>query len=427
MDAEVAAAQRDAKLAKWKGVSAKYPGVRMYLVRDGKDGWAERYQYRVVVEQSDGTKKEAKEGGFTTPTAAAKARRAVEQVSDQGKYADPGKYTVETWLAEWLDGDVVLKDTRKDFYRYLIRLYVAPRIGSVPLGRLTSTRIGAFMNELRKNGRKNGTGVSHGTARLVFAMLRVGLQAAVDREPALLPSNPADRNRKKIKPGAKRARTIEWWDEDELGRFLRWAWKNAPKDDALFWEVIAATGLRKSEALALRWEDVHLADGYLSVTSGKSKPDSEPRKRAVPLKGHALGALRTYKARRSADSEGELTKAGKRVFADENGYSVPPGAATARFTRAVARARRELGEDQLRRLHGLHGLRHTAASIFIVRRLPLPYIAEILGHSFRMLTETYAHIIPPADGYGAGDVMASLMAGLDDTGIELALAGPEAG
>jgi len=114
------------------------------------------------------------------------------------------------------------------------------------------------------------------------------------------------------------------------------------------------------------------------------------------------------------------------VFTDDNGQAIPDPVVTKRFNYAQKRCRRDLGltTDDLRQLHGVHGLRHTAASIMILRRLPLPYIAQILGHSVKVLTEVYAHIIPPADGFSAADVLdsaAALPAGGNGVGMGLAL------
>ena len=114
------------------------------------------------------------------------------------------------------------------------------------------------------------------------------------------------------------------------------------------------------------------------------------------------------------------------VFTDDNGQAIPDPVVTKRFNYAQKRCRRDLGltTDDLRQLHGVHGLRHTAASIMILRRLSLPYIAQILGHSVKVLTEVYAHIIPPADGCSAADVLdsaAALPAGGNGVGMGLAL------
>jgi integrase len=57
---------------------------------------------------------------------------------------------------------------------------------------------------------------------------------------------------------------MQAWTAPELGRFLRWADAQDP-DLAMGWRLPAATGVRRGEALALRWRDVDLDAGRLAV------------------------------------------------------------------------------------------------------------------------------------------------------------------
>jgi integrase len=389
-------------------------------------GW--RFQYRTTVKQSDGTKKPVAKGGFATPRAATQALRKLQVTSDEGKYADPGKYTAGSWLAEWLDSNVELaaKPARKEFYANLIRLYLA-EIKDKPLGELTSTCIGQLMVRLLKRGKQNGKGLAPGTARLVYGILSQALDAAVNREPALLAANPAKKNPKTTKPQALRTRSVEWWDAEQLGIFLGWARKQCHYEDVVLWTVVAATGLRKAEALSLQWRHIHLDSGSIAVQYGKAAHDGEPRKRNVPLGPNAAEVLREYKAKRNVMGGKLLAGPGAFVFGNDNGDPLRPHATATMFTRAVIRCRRDLGltDGELRPLHGIHGLRHTAASIMIADRLPLPYVASVLGHTIDVLTDVYAHVIPPANGFGTGvlDAAVAIRPGQNDLGIDLALAG----
>ena len=66
---------------------------------------------------------------------------------------------------------------------------------------------------------------------------------------------------------------MQAWTAAELGRFLGWA-EAYDRDLAMGWRLLAATGMRRGEALALRWRDVDLDAGRLAVrrSVGVGKP-----------------------------------------------------------------------------------------------------------------------------------------------------------
>ncbi|WP_369134966.1 hypothetical protein [Modestobacter sp. I12A-02662] len=106
----------------------------------------------------------------------------------------------------------------------------------------------AWMRTLETSGRADGRGgLSARTVRYVYTILRSALGDAVKH--GRLPTNPTDRS---TPPSPSEARPPETqaWTADELGRFLRWAEARDP-DLAMDWRLLAATGMRRGEALAL--------------------------------------------------------------------------------------------------------------------------------------------------------------------------------
>src|SRR4051812_6239912 len=123
--------------------------------------------------------------------------------------------------------------------------------------------------------------------------------------------NPTDRS---TPPSPSQARPPEMqaWTAGELGRFLCWAEARDP-DLAMGWRLLAATGMRRGEALALRWRDVDLDAGRLQVRRSlgvvKSKGDGEQlvegrtktgQARVVDIDRDTVAALCAYRATRAS-------------------------------------------------------------------------------------------------------------------------------
>jgi integrase len=143
---------------------------------------------------------------------------------------------------------------------------------------------------------------------------------------------------------------------------------------ATLFGLLACTGLRIAEALALTRADVDLTGGMLTVRAGK-----RGRTRLVPLHPSALSPLRDYAARR--DHYG-----GKAFFRTDRSDRVSYNAAHSTF----ARLRRQLAwtAHGRTRLPRIHDLRHR----MVVRRIQtwhaqsvdvdakIPALATYLGH-----------------------------------------------
>jgi integrase len=113
-------------------------------------------------------------------------------------------------------------------------------------------------------------------------------------------------------PSEARPPEMQAWTAPELARFLRWADAQDP-DLALGWRLLAATGMRRGEALALRRRDVDLDAGRLAVRRSvgvvKAKgagerlvkgPTKTGRTRVVDLDSGTVAALRAYRPGRSS-------------------------------------------------------------------------------------------------------------------------------
>jgi integrase/recombinase XerC len=143
------------------------------------------------------------------------------------------------------------------------------------------------------------------------------------------------------------------------------------RDRALL-ELLYSSGLRVSELCALRWHDLDLDEGQVTVLGKGSK------QRVVPVGSHARAALAAWRAEQGA-------KADAPVFPGRGGKPISP--------RAVQLRLRQIAQRQglFKRVHP-HLLRHTFASHVLESSGDLRGVQELLGHADLGTTQIYTHL-----------------------------------
>jgi integrase len=179
--------------------------------------------------------------------------------------------------------------------------------------------------------------------------------------------------------------------------------------NAARWTVALAVGLRQSEALGLRWSDVDLDNGTLSVRRGLHRvrgqgliyeePKADRSRRTLALPAQLVDALRAHRAAQLEEriTAGPLWQDHDLVFAQPNGRPIERKS----DWRAWKTLLREAGVREIR----LHDGRHTAATLLLAEGVHPRVVMEVLGHAqMRTTTDTYSHVLP-ALGRDAADRM----------------------
>ena len=143
------------------------------------------------------------------------------------------------------------------------------------------------------------------------------------------------------------------------------------RDRALL-ELLYSSGLRVSELCALRWHDLDLADGQVTVLGKGSK------QRMLPVGSHARAALEAWRAEQAPKPDAP-------VFPGRGGNAITP--------RAVQLRLRQIAQRQglFKRVHP-HLLRHTFASHVLESSGDLRGVQELLGHADLGTTQIYTHL-----------------------------------
>ena len=142
--------------------------------------------------------------------------------------------------------------------------------------------------------------------------------------------------------------------------------------DRAILELFYSSGLRLSELCALRWRDLDLADGLVTVLGKGSK------QRSVPVGSHARKALDDWRR----ESQGQPDAP---VFPGRGGATITPRAVQIRLQRLAQR------QGLFKRVHP-HLLRHSFASHVLESSGDLRGVQELLGHADIATTQIYTHL-----------------------------------
>jgi integrase len=168
--------------------------------------------------------------------------------------------------------------------------------------------------------------------------------------------------------------------------------------EALY-RLAISTGMRHGEILALRWEDVDLDQGILSIrhTLTREKghyylgqPKTKGSRRSIGLTKRTKEALRKHhqlQLEQKMEYRGLWEDHGF-VFTTQTGNHINPSHLRNRSFRPLLR-KAELPNIRF------HDLRHTCATLLLKQQTPAKDVAELLGHATVAMTlDTYSHILP---------------------------------
>ena len=357
------------------------------------------WEWSCTVELADGTRKRLHKRAGTR----AEAKAAMDEAlgaSRQKAFSEPSKLAFGEYLTTWLDG-LRLAPSTVASYRKNVRLHIAPYLGAVELGKLTPQALTALYVKLEKSGRRDGKGEGLGarTVRYVHTIASAALRDAAEQD--MIKSNPASKAKP---PTAKQAKAPEQhpWTAAELGAFLAWSAKHSELDAA--WYVLAMTGMRRGELLALRWSDIDLPARTIAVKRSATLvrvkgeganivtgPTKNSKPRVVDIDDATAAVLKSWKSERGT-LHLQLAKPGALVFGDSEGQARHPERFSRTWNATVRRAIKAGTDVPAIRLHDL---RHTHATLLLADREPVSVVSERLGHASEVVTLTiYSHVIP---------------------------------
>ena len=425
-----------------------------------------------------GARRQKWHSGYNTKREAERARIDLLSKFDRGEYVEPTHQTVADYFADWLKAiEHTVRPSTFDSYSRNVRNHVVAHIGSVRLTKVDAGVLNGLYSHLLTSGRcqpsRTGKGyssevVSRATAlhteglslKATAQQLRIEFTEAgnitkntvatlVRRRPSTatparsrpgldgrtvnyvhtiihrafkdavrwgrLARNPA--NAANAPRGGQKSDGIHAWDASTLRAFLE---ASRQADDRLhaLWVLLATTGMRRGEALGLRWSDLDLDAARLRVvqtiiqTSGKvmiGEPKTAHGRRPIALDKGTVGVMRDHRRRMLEERMLVGPDFGDQglVFHQPDGSWLRPDAVSEVFLRRA----RKYGLQRLT----LHGLRHTWATLALERGIHPRVVQERFGHSTISITlGMYSHVGPTLHDEAA-ETVAGLIIGSPHT------------
>jgi integrase len=312
--------------------------------------------------------------------------------------------TLDEFLDHWLKTAVKPKVREKTYrdYAAMLRRYIRPPVGAKIMAGLSPLEIqAAYQNMIDR-------GLSSRTVHYVHAVLRSAMRQAIRWQ--LLLNDPTQG----VQLPRQQCREMHVLTTEQARAFLKVA---SQTPQACIFALALTTGMRPSEYLALRWQDIDWEHGTLSVVRSLHKNEGQWRfddtkrirsRRVVKLQSWVLRSLLKLRnqneegtAERKSDSEFPdliFTTAGGEPINEE--YLVKK-----RFKPIL----REAGLSDIR----LYDLRHTSATLALTVGVPPKVVSEQLGHASAAFTlDTYSHVLPHMQEEAAAKMEAALVNGL---------------
>lgn len=316
---------------------------------------------------------------------------------DKGLTPDAGKLTVGKYLADWLT-DSVKDSVRKYTYaRYegIVRNHLSPTLGTIRLKNLNPTHVRKLYRQ------KLDTGLSRRSVQYIHVTLKKALrQAVLD---GLIPRNVCDA----VKPPQVHKGEVVPFTPEQVKTLLTAA--RGDRLEALY--VLAIhTGLRQGELLGLKWFDLDLDAGKLTVQRSLSidgtfnPPKRKNSRRTVKLTQTALHALLSHRKRQAEERlAGAQWADMDLVFPNTVGKPMDANNLYHRNWKGLLR-RADLPVN-----FTFHTCRHTFATTLLHQNVNPKIVQHQLGHATISQTmDTYSHVMPEMGDLAADALEAAL-------------------
>jgi integrase len=326
--------------------------------------------------------------GKTQMEAKARCLAKVRQ-AERGIDVKATRQTVGHYLDWWLNDVVSPKLAPKTIKAYsdVVRLHLAPELGSIELGKLTPQVVTSLLRKKERDG------LSPRSVAMIREVLRGALNTAVKMQMI-------ERNAAALAQSPRQVKAERRMLSPEEGRRLL----NVVECDRLaaLYRLALTLGMRQAEILGLRWADVDLDAGMLRVRQTLQRiggetyikePKTARSRRTLALTPSLVAALLAHRDRQEFER--------KRAGADwhESGLVFTSTIGTPLDARNLTREyKRHLVAAALPIELRFYDMRHAAASLLVADGLPITAVSAMLGHALTSTTlNTYAHVLPGSD------------------------------
>jgi integrase len=311
-------------------------------------------------------------GSFKTKRNAETAVRRAEAEVAAGTFGkrEARSPTFNEFFERWIASKHNLRESTLVSYKHTFKNHILPTFGDMRLDEIGPLDVQAWIDDLAESD------LTPGTVAKCFRYFRAAMKQAeawemIDRAPTV-----------KINLPRSDSEEMTFLEYGEISRLL----DAAEEPTRTLFAVLAYSGLRLGEALALRWRDIDLEVGRIRVArswgylGGFTEPKTRTSKRNVPLLPVLEKVLTEYRERNQASGPDDL------LFTFDGKKPLDPANVRKKFLKA-------LGEVGLGHCT-IHSLRHSYASLMLSCGTSVKALQVALGHASATMTlDTYSHLL----------------------------------
>ena len=361
--------------------------INMAKITEYTNSKGKFYRFRVYVgiDEQTGKKKYVKRAGFKTKSDAKKALVKLEYEIGTGAYFKPAEVmTFKDVYKLWFECH---KLTVKSSTAYVIKEYFNMHILSVVGSRKIDSLPLAICQEAVNRWYKVRPGSFKNILAYASAVVDYGIKLELTQVNNFKRIN---KPRTKIKSSKR-----NYLDPNELKQFLEISKKSLKQYTAF--RLLAYSGMRIGEMLALSWDDVNFTDNTINVNKTVSRdangitintPKTKSSNRLLNMDGETMQILHRWKVSQASYllSVGiNATQGGQLIFSNRNNSIMETSSVRNWCARIVK-------DGNLPHIT-LHGFRHTHATLLFSAGASVKEVQTRLGHSKAQTTlDVYTHL-----------------------------------
>ncbi|MFB4472730.1 tyrosine-type recombinase/integrase [Oceanobacillus caeni] len=392
-----------------------------YIYRRGKK-WA--YRAYAGKDPITGKDKQVSKSGFLTKKDAQLAAALFERNFHNGEYIEPSKITFNLLCDDW-EKHYISQGAKESSLRArkIALKHIRNELGDMAIQRISKKAYQDTIDKLANKFSTNYVSSIHTSANMVFEYAKENkIIKEVPTKDIKLPK------KKKTVSDLEKGDTIheKFLEKEELEEFLTVAKNEGLESDLLAFTMLAYTGLRVGEMVALKWSDIDFDNHTLRVirtyynpTNNKTEytlltPKTEGSIRTITIDKLLIDLLRLHK------KEQDKIKNENKPFYHDNDFIFATNEGYPKTIKHISiRMQRLLKKTKIKKHVTPHSFRHTHTSLLIEANVHIKEIQERLGHSdINTTMDIYAHMTKNIKKE-ASTKFSNLMKNLSDNLIDL--------